>query len=238
VWKGLDNRMAREGFVVYHEILKWMDSYDDAERGRLFTAMLKYSMTGEDPELRGNERFLWPAIEAKIDESKKSYEKTCFKNKKNAEKRYDNVPDDATACDRMPPHATACDSVPDDTTVYDRIPNIPTRTRTITGTGTITETETGTIRERTHAHGEYGWVKLTDEQYQRLLTDLGQEELDRCIKYVDESAQSTGNRNKWKDWNLTVRKCHRDGWGRKKQITSKADDLSDSYSMMERWANG
>ena len=218
--------MAREGFVVYHEILKWMDSYDDAERGRLFTAMLKYSMTGEDPELRGNERFLWPAIEAKIDESKKSYEKTCFKNKKNAEKRYDNVPDDATACDRMPPHATACDSVP----------NVPTGTITITEP--ITETETETIRERTHAHGEYGWVKLTDEQYQRLLTDLGQEELDRCIKYVDESAQSNGNRNKWKDWNLTVRKCHRDGWGRKKQITSKAGDLSDSYSMMERWANG
>ena len=40
--------MAREGFVVYHEILKWLDSYGDAERGRLFTAMLKYSMTGED----------------------------------------------------------------------------------------------------------------------------------------------------------------------------------------------
>lgn len=222
--------MAREGFVVYHEILKWMDSYDDAERGRLFTAMLKYSMTGEDPELRGNERFLWPAIKAKIDESKKSYENTCAKNKKNINKRYDKVSDDTTVYDR----------IPDDTTVYDRIPNIPTRTRTITGTGTITETETETetIRERTHAHGEYGWVKLTDEQYQRLLTDLGQEELDRCIKYVDESAQSTGNRNKWKDWNLTVRKCHRDGWGRKKTVTAKADDLSDSYSMMERWANG
>jgi len=218
--------MAREGFVVYHEILKWMDSYDDAERGRLFTAMLKYSMTGEDPELRGNERFLWPAIKAKIDESKKSYENTCAKNKKNIKKRYDKVSDDTAVYDR----------IPDDTTVYDRIPNIPTRTGTITGTGTITET--GTTRERTHAHGEYGWVKLTDEQYQRLLTDLGQEELDRCIKYVDESAQSTGNRNKWKDWNLTVRKCHRDGWGRKKQIASKADDLSDSYSMMERWANG
>lgn len=222
--------MAREGFVVYHEILKWMDSYDDAERGRLFTAMLKYSMTGEDPELRGNERFLWPAIKAKIDESKKSYENTCAKNKKNINKRYDKVSDDTTVYGR----------IPDDTTVYDRIPNIPTRTGTITGTGTITETETETetIRERTHAHGEYGWVKLTDEQYQRLLTDLGQEELDRCIKYVDESAQSTGNRNKWKDWNLTVRKCHRDGWGRKKTVTAKADDLSDSYSMMERWANG
>ena len=64
--------------------------------------------------------------------------------------------------------------------------------------------------------GEFGWVRLTDNEYDRLLRDLGHEELDRCISYVDESAQSTGNKNKWKDWNLTVRKCSRDGWGKKK----------------------
>ena len=72
-------------------------------------------------------------------------------------------------------------------------------------------------KESAHAHGEYGWVKLTDTQYERLLTELGKDELERCIRYVDESAQSTGNKNKWKDWNLTVRKCHRDGWGLKTQ---------------------
>jgi len=75
--------------------------------------------------------------------------------------------------------------------------------------------------EKTHAHGEYGWVKLTDAQYDKLLQDLGQEELDRCIRYVDESAQSTGNKNKWKDWNLTIRKCSRDKWGLDKQGSSK-----------------
>lgn len=71
-----------------------------------------------------------------------------------------------------------------------------------------------------HTRGEYGWVKLTDKQYEKLLKDLGQEELDRCIKYVDESAQSTGNKNEWKDWNLTIRRCSRDGWG-KNQYQSK-----------------
>ena len=78
--------------------------------------------------------------------------------------------------------------------------------------------------ERAHAHGEYGWVKLTDAQYQKLVADLGQEELDRCIQYIDESAQSTGNKNKWKDWNLTIRKCSRDGWGlrEKKQESRNA----------------
>lgn len=65
-----------------------------------------------------------------------------------------------------------------------------------------------------HKYGEYGWVLLTNEQYQRLLTDLGESELGRCIQYVDESAQSSGNKNRWKDWNLVIRRCSREGWGR------------------------
>lgn len=64
-----------------------------------------------------------------------------------------------------------------------------------------------------HKYGEYGWVQLTDEQYQRLLNDLGEAELKRCITYIDESAQSTGNKNRWKDWNLVLRKCSKGGWG-------------------------
>lgn len=216
--------MAREGFIVYHELLSWLESYSDAERGRILTAMLTYSMSGEAPRLSGNERFIWPAIKEKLDRDKTAYEAACEKNRKNVNKRYERIPDATTVYDR----------IPEPTTVYDSVPNVPT----ITVTETITETVTETKRESTHAHGEYGWVKLTDKQYQQLLADLGQEELDRCIKYVDESAQSTGNRNKWKDWNLTVRKCHRDGWGRRSQTTATAGDLSDSYSMMERWANG
>lgn len=66
-----------------------------------------------------------------------------------------------------------------------------------------------------HKHGANGWVLLTDEQYQKLLHDLGPAELERCITYVDESAQITKNKNGWKDWNLVVRRCHREQWGAK-----------------------
>lgn len=68
-----------------------------------------------------------------------------------------------------------------------------------------------------HKRGQYGWVLLTDEEYQKLLSELGQTEVERCITYIDESAQSSGNKNKWKDWNLVIRKCSRDGWGLKNQ---------------------
>lgn len=63
--------------------------------------------------------------------------------------------------------------------------------------------------------GVFGWVKLTDDEYNRLLNDLGEAEVKRCIAYVDESAQTTGNKNKWRDWNLVIRKCSRDAWGLK-----------------------
>ena len=62
-------------------------------------------------------------------------------------------------------------------------------------------------------YGPYGWVKLSKEQYGNLVKEIGERETKRCIDYVDESAQATGNKNKWKDWNLVVRKCHRQKWG-------------------------
>jgi len=71
-----------------------------------------------------------------------------------------------------------------------------------------------------HKYGEYGWVLLSDEQYQKLLGELGEEELKRCIRYVDESAQKTGNKNGWKDWNLVIRACHRDGWANRAERRS------------------
>ena len=85
-----------------------------------------------------------------------------------------------------------------------------------------------------HKHGEYGWVLLTDEQYSRLLADLGEIELARCIAYIDESAQSTGNKNHWKDWNLVLRKCSKNGWGlgynrEVKKPAQSEDDLRASF---------
>ena len=66
---------------------------------------------------------------------------------------------------------------------------------------------------RLRKYGQYGWVKLTDDQYERLQRELGDAELQRCIDYIDESAQITKNKNKWRDWNLVIRKCSRDRWG-------------------------
>lgn len=83
---------------------------------------------------------------------------------------------------------------------------------TVIQSNTKSESNTNT-NPVAHTRGEFGWVKMTDEQYEKLVKDFGKAEADRSIAYVDESAQQTGNKNKWKDWYLTVRKCCREKWG-------------------------
>ncbi|MEN6594597.1 MAG: DUF6291 domain-containing protein [Clostridiaceae bacterium] len=83
--------MAREYFAAYHSYLKAVEPLNDAERGRLFTACLNYSMTGAEPELRGNERFVWPSIREQIGRDKTAYAERCAANRENALQRHANA---------------------------------------------------------------------------------------------------------------------------------------------------
>ena len=84
-----ENRVALNSFNVYHSYLQSLEPLNDSERGRLFTAMLSYSITGKQPELRGNERFVFPAFAAQMDRDKQKYAEKCEKNRRNAQKRTD-----------------------------------------------------------------------------------------------------------------------------------------------------
>lgn len=107
--------MAREYFCCYHSYLEAMEQLNDTERGRLFTACLIYSKTGEAPELRGNERFVFPAFRSQIDRDNASYEEMCRKQSENIKKRWNK---------------TAEKAIPPNTAVYQRIPNDTNDTNT------------------------------------------------------------------------------------------------------------
>lgn len=65
---------------MYHSYLDAIQALGDAERGRLLTAMLEYSITGVAPQLGGNERFIFPLVKAQIDRDRERYEETCRAN--------------------------------------------------------------------------------------------------------------------------------------------------------------
>ena len=78
--------MALNSFNAYHSYLKSIEPLNDAERGRLFTALLEYSITGAAPELRGNERYIFPAMKEQIDRDIAKYEAKCARNRENGAK--------------------------------------------------------------------------------------------------------------------------------------------------------
>ena len=71
--------MAREYICLYHSYLDAIQALSDAERGRLLTAMLEYTLTGDAGNLRGNERFVFPLIKSQIDRDNGKYEEICKK---------------------------------------------------------------------------------------------------------------------------------------------------------------
>ena len=83
--------MAIEYFNAYHSYLKSIEPLNDAERGRLFTALLEYSATGAAPDLRGNERFIFPTMKEQIDRDVEKYNAKCDKNRENVLRRYTNA---------------------------------------------------------------------------------------------------------------------------------------------------
>lgn len=59
-------------------------------------------------------------------------------------------------------------------------------------------------KEKKHKFGEFGHVRLKESESARLISELGQETFNKCIKRLDEYIQETGK--KYKDHNLTIRR--------------------------------
>jgi len=68
---------------VFIDLLDAMEPFGDAERGRLFTAMLEYAKTGEVPQLGGNERYLFPMIKAQLDRDREALQARARLNSEN-----------------------------------------------------------------------------------------------------------------------------------------------------------
>lgn len=205
--------MAREYVCLYHSYLKSVEPLNDAERGRLFTACLTYSMTGAEPDLRGNERFVWPTIREQIDRDTKKYSYFCKKQQENIRKRWDTTVYDGTS------------GIPDDTkhtkekekekenilsspNVEDSIARTPARKRFTPPT--LAEV-TAYCRERQNA---------VDPQ--------------RFIDYYTANGWKVG-KNSMKDWKAAVRT-----WEGKQRDTAPAQrsSLDETRAVLRRIAGG
>lgn len=203
--------MAREYLCLYYSYLDTIHPLNDEERGRLLTAILTYGITGQEPALPGNERFVFPGIRAQIDRDASKYRKTCEKNSQNIMNRWNG------------PRS-------DDTTVYEPIqPNT-----------TVYETYQGKGKDKGKGKDEIGVTETrvkrftpptADEVRAYCLERKNSVDAEKFIDHYSSNGWRVG-KNPMKDWKAAVRTWERSEYGSSKP---KAVSDYDPYANFERF---
>lgn len=206
--------MARPGIMFYFEVRPCIKRLTLEEKGQLFEAILDYGEYGTIPEVDGVLGIAWDFIQPKLDLDAERYDT------KVEQKRYAAFVREVRKHGETPMPFDEWKQLSDierGQMISADIGRYPNSNSDSNANSNSDSNNVKAGKPPTPARKEfsqYGWVKLTQEEYDRLVADWGEAEAQRCIDYIDEAAQSTRNKNKWKDWNLVVRRCHRDGWGK------------------------
>ena len=67
-------------------------------------------------------------------------------------------------------------------------------------------------KEPKEKYGKYGRVKLTTDEYLRLVNEYGEDFIKNQIDLLDEYIESNNNKNKYTNFNLVLRKSIREKW--------------------------
>lgn len=180
--------MAIEYFCCYHSYLEAMEPLTDAEKGRLFTAMLVYSKTGEVPQLSGNERFIFPMMRGQIDRDNQRYDAKRKKQAENARIRWHDKAESESH--GMPPDANACQTMPPDAN------DAKEKEKTKTKAMAKEKARDKSPHTPRHRYGEYANVLLTDEELGKLQTEFPgdwEARIERLSGYLAQSGKSYKN---------------------------------------------
>ena len=185
----------------------------DQDIGALVRAMMEYQFEGEiTGELSDTLSIYWMFIQEDLDHARQQYETSVKNGRKGGRKKASGKASEPEETRHNPTEGKSItESIPESESI------------SITKTKTNTESkqnqsppacagESVSLSNDNYYYGEYGWVRLSKEDYTELERYMGTDALKRCITYIDESAQSTGNRNNWMDWRLVLRRCYQKRW--------------------------
>ena len=162
---------------VFTDFAEAIEPLSEAERGRLFTAMLQYASTGETAELKGAERFVWPTAKQNIDRTRVEAERNSACGSKGGRPK---KPAETDLNRKKPAETDLNRKKADKDKDKDKDNIIPP----ISPNGDIVPLEGE--RPRKHKYGEFDNVLLTDAELDKLknrLTDWA-ERIERLSQYL------------------------------------------------------
>lgn len=176
-----------EYLKIWTNFREAMTPLSDAEKGRLFDAMLSYAETGEIPNLNGNERFVFPSAKQSIDRMAARDEQLRLNGSKGGRPKKAKT----TEHNQQKPNETKQNqSEPDESLNIikeNKIYKQQHRAREETAVGEV-EVDPLILKIQQELNG------LTDTHYQAL-NDYREELSDEVVSYAIDSAVANGIRN-------------------------------------------
>ena len=83
----------KPGVMVYFDLLPVISQLSNADKGRLFQAILEYAQPGVVPELPSKLRPVWPMLTSRIDNDDVRYKQTIAKRRYAAYSRWEREED-------------------------------------------------------------------------------------------------------------------------------------------------
>ena len=166
---------------VFTDFAEVMEPLSDAERGRLFTAMLQYALTGEAGALTGAERYVWPTAKQNIDRTRAETERNAACGSKGGRPKKAKETDlNRKKAEETERNRKKADKDKDKDKDKDNniIPLSPDGDTPPLG---------GKPQPQKHAYGEFGNVFLTDAELEKLKSRFvdWEERIERLSRYAN-----------------------------------------------------
>ena len=182
----------RDSLILYTAYLEKFQKLSDEQFGRLVRAMLEYQSSGVIPVIGDAAVALsFDVVKVDLDKNNDKYDKVVQRNRENGKKggrpKQEN-PVGFLGTQTNPEEPKKADNDNDnDNGIKDNTKkNVKEKNR---------------VR---HIYGEYKHVRLSDDEYARLVADYGEEETAGAIRILDEYCEQTGRT--YKNHSLALRK--------------------------------
>lgn len=169
----------RDGFIFYSSFYEALAQLDDADRLAAFDMISKYALIGELPEGAsgaGYAIFLMAKPQIDANESRR------INGTKGGRPKTEEKPNDNQTITEAEPN--------DNQTITEPEPKEKEKREK--------EKEKGKAKEKAKAlaFGEYGNVRMSASEYDKLVADFGQVDTDEAVKYLDEYIAEKGYKSK------------------------------------------
>lgn len=171
----------RDGFIFYSSFYEALAQLEDADRLAAFDMISKYALTGELPEgVSGAGYAIFLMAKPQIDAN----ESRRINGTKGGRPKTEEKPNDNLTETKEEPN--------NNLTITEPEPKEKEKREKEKEKGKAKEK----AKEKALAFGEYGNVRMSASEYDKLVADFGQFETDEAVKYLDEYIAEKGYKSK------------------------------------------